>query len=347
MGDDADWRSSRRVTLAEVAEAAGVSRALVSIVMREAPGASEATRERVLATARELGYRPDARARALAGKGSKLIGVMFGVTGAFHLDLLDGLYVAAEEAGYGLILSALTRSRDEKRAVQSLQDFRFDALVMMEPATSAPLMAGEVPLVVVGWRVDLPGVDSVRTSDAHGMDLAVGHLVDLGHHEIVHLDGGDTHTGASRRAAYVAAMAARGLDADVRVVTAGESQLDGQRAVRALLASGPLPTAVIGYNDDVAVGAIGALAHEGVDVPGRVSVVGWDDSAVARLAQADLTTVAQQPDLMARLAVERLVARLNGAPVAEPDLVLEPTLVLRSSTAPPSPSSARGPAPGS
>ena len=342
-----DWRSARRVTLAEVADRAGVSRALVSIVMREVPGASDATRRRVQAAARELGYRPDPRARALAGKGSKLIGVMFGVAGTFHLDLLDGLYVAAEEAGYGLILSALTRSRDEKRAVQSLQDFRFDALVMMEPATSEPLMAGEVPLVVVGWRVDLPGVDCVRTSDARGMELAVGHLVDLGHRAIVHLDGGGTQTGASRREAYVAAMRARGLADEARVIPAGESQLDGQRAVRELLAQGPLPTAVIGYNDDVAVGAIGALAHDGVDVPGRVSVLGWDDSAVARLAQVDLTTVAQQPDLMARLVVERLVARLTGEPVADRDLVLEPTLVLRTSTASPPDGSARGLAPGS
>ena len=104
------WRPARRVTLEDVAQHAEVSRALVSIVMRDAPGASSATRERVLAAARELGYRPDVRARSLAGQKSRLIGVMFGVgVGIFQFELLEGLYAAAEEHGHSLILSALTR----------------------------------------------------------------------------------------------------------------------------------------------------------------------------------------------------------------------------------------------
>ena len=115
MDEVGDWRSRRRVTLEDVARHAEVSRALVSIVMRDAPGASAATRERVLAAARELGYRPDVRARSLAGgPDSELIGVMFGVgVGAFHFDLLEGLYAAAEEHGYNLIVRAVTRGRDE------------------------------------------------------------------------------------------------------------------------------------------------------------------------------------------------------------------------------------------
>ncbi len=335
MPDHSDLSPRRRVTLDDVASAAGVSRALVSIVMRDAVGAAPATRERVLAAANALGYRPDARARALAGQGSKLIGVMFGVTGTFHLDLLDGLYTAAEDAGYGLILSALTRGRDERRALQSLQDFRFDALVMLEPPTPAPLLAGELPLVVVGWQVEHPAVDSVRTSDAQGMHLTITHLADLGHRRIAHLDGGDTPTGVHRREAYVAAMQARGLAEEIQLVQAGVSQLDGQRAARHLLDATELPTAVVGYNDDVAVGAIGVLAQHGIDVPGQVSVTGWDDNAVAPLAPTQLTTVAQQPLLMARLCVERLVARINQESIHDSDIVLEPRLRVRSSTAPP------------
>jgi DNA-binding LacI/PurR family transcriptional regulator len=327
-------RQPRRITLADVAQEAGVSRALASIVMRDVAGASPATRARVLAAAKSLGYRPDARARSLAGQSSKLIGVMFGVTGTFHLDLLDGLYAAAEDAGYGLILSALTRARDEQRAVLSLQDFRFDALVMLEPPTPTPLMAGEMPLVVIGWHVDHPEVDSVRTSDEHGMVLAVDHLVGLGHRSIVHLDGGETPTGVHRRDAYVAAMGARGLSAEVRVVPAGVSQLDGQRAARQLLDDRSLPTAVLAYNDDVAVGTLGVLGLHGVDIPGRVSVMGWDDNAVAQLAPSELTTVAQQPFEMARLCVERLVARINRESVPDTDIVLEPELRVRATTAP-------------
>ena len=231
-----------RVTLDDVAERAGVSRALVSIVMREAPGASAATRRRVLAAAQELGYRPDARARSLAGRASNLIGVMFGVgVGAFHFDLLEGLYVAAEAHGYNLILSPVTRGRDEAKAAESLQDFRFDGLIMLGPPTAVPLLAGRLPVAVVGWHVDHPRVDVVRTSDATGMAVAVDHLVGLGHRRITHLDGGETLIGTSRRQAFVAAMRRHGLADSLRVVPGGQAQVDGQRAARQLLGTPSCP----------------------------------------------------------------------------------------------------------
>src|SRR3954470_4583453 len=109
--------SGRRLTLADVAAHAGVSVPLVSIVMRDVPGASPATRERVRRAADELGYRPDIRARLLRRTRSKLIGVVFGVQHAFHGDLLTGLYSAAEAVGYELALSAVTADRHERRAV--------------------------------------------------------------------------------------------------------------------------------------------------------------------------------------------------------------------------------------
>ena len=210
-----DWSPQRRVTLEDVAQRAEVSRALVSIVMRDAKGASAPTREKVLRAARELGYRPDVRARSLARQQSGLIGVVFGVAGAFHFDLLEGLYEAAENRGHDLVLSALTSRRDEQQALRSLHDFRFDALVMLGPPTAHPLMAGELPLVVVGWHVDHPAVDVVRTSDDVGMRLAVEHLTGLGHRDIAHIDGGSQVISDSRRAGYRRTMTAMGLASHV------------------------------------------------------------------------------------------------------------------------------------
>jgi DNA-binding LacI/PurR family transcriptional regulator len=325
-----------RVTLDDVAERAGVSRALVSIVMRDAPGASAATRERVLAVARELGYRRDARARSLAGRSSNLIGVMFGVgVGAFHFDLLEGLYAAAAEHGYTLILSPVTRGRDEATAAESLEDFRFDGLIMLGPPTAAPLLAGRLPVVVVGWHVDHPGVDVVRTSDTRGMTVAVDHLVVLGHRRITHLDGGDTLIGASRRAAFVAAMHRHGLADSARVVPGGQAQVDGQRAARQLLEGEGPPTAVIAYNDDTAAAVMGVLAQQGLAVPDDVSVVGWDDSEAAALSLVGLTSVVQRPAELARLAVQRIVDRVDGRRVADREIVLEPELRVRDSTGAP------------
>ena len=309
---------------------------MVSIVVREAPGATEATRRRVLAAARELGYRPDARARALAGQRARLIGVVFGVAGTFHFALLEGLYKAAEAHHYELLLSALTPLRDESQALNSLQDFSFDGLVMLGPAVPNPLSAGTVPVVVVGWHVDHPAVDVVRTSDDLGMAQAVDHLVGLGHRRIAHLDGGRGLVAESRRTAYVQKMGARGLGLEVNVIPGGEDQLDGHRGTRALLErGGELPTAIIAYNDDVAVSAMGVLAQDGIEVPKQLSVVGWDDSPVARLSRVDLTSVAQNPHEMARRAVERIIARCDGDDIGEREIILEPTLTVRSSTVAP------------
>ena len=142
----------RRTTLADVAARAGVSTALVSIVMREVPGASAATRERVLAIADELGYRPDSRARLLRRSRSRLLGVVFGVQHAFHGDLVDGLYAAADRVGYEIALSAVTPSRDEERAVGSLLQDRCEALVLLGPQAPAAYLAtlaARLPVVVV------------------------------------------------------------------------------------------------------------------------------------------------------------------------------------------------------
>ena len=313
-----------------------MSRALASIVMREAPGASAATRERVLATARELGYRPDARARSLGGQKSKLIGVMFGVgVGAFHFDLLEGLYAAAEKRDHNLILSPVTPGRDEAKALESLQDFRFDGLIMLGPSTETPLLAGDLPVVVVGWHVDHPRVDIVRTSDEIGMATAVDHLVSLGHRRIAHLDGGETLIGAARRQAFVAAMGRHGLTGSMRLVPGGQTQLDGQRAALALLDDGELPTALIAYNDDTATAAMGVLAQQGISIPGEMSVIGWDDSQLGALSLVGLTSVAQEPAELARLAFERVVDRISQRRVEEREIVLEPVLVVRASTSSP------------
>jgi len=186
---------------------------------------------------------------------------------------------------------------------------------------------------VVGWQVEHPAVDVVRTSDERGMALAVDHLVDLGHHRITHIDGGVGPISASRRNGYAKAMRTHGLDREIRVVPGGETQLDGQRAGRLLLDEKELPTAVVAFNDDVAVAAMGAIAQQGIDVPDRLSIVGWDDGDAAAHSPIGLTSVAQRVDLMARSVMERIVARIEGRRVDSREIVLDPELRARLSTA--------------
>lgn len=324
-----------RVTLADIAAHTGYSRPLVSIVMRDAPGASDETRRRVLATAEELGYRPDHRARSMAGHRSWSMGVLFGVVGTFHFDLLDGLYAAAERHRYGLMVSPITKQRDESQALKTLHDFRFDGLIMLGPPTPTPVMAGRLPVVTVGWHVKGPSVDSVRTSDVQGMLLAVDHLLTQGHVDIAHIDGGVGLVAKSRREAFLEAMQARGLERHARTVPGGETQLDGQRAALDLVHASRRPSAVIAYNDDVAVAAIAVFQERRLKVPEEISVVGWDNTDTASLSPIPLTTVAQDSTALSAVAFELLLDRVNRKQLVGEDVVLTPSLVRRSSTAPP------------
>ena len=199
-------------------------------------------------------------------------------------------------------------------------------------------MSGQVPVVVIGWHTDDPAVDSVRHSDATGMRMAVDHLVALGHRDIWHLDGGKQLVADARIAGYQQAMAEHGLSAHARLISGGEDQLDGQLAANRILEHQQLPTAVITYNDDTAAAAMSVFAQQGIRVPEQISVVGWDDSALAATPAFNLTSVGQRPHELARQTIERLIAHLEGtADARKREVVLEPHLTVRGSTAAPFP----------
>ncbi|MBJ7387724.1 MAG: substrate-binding domain-containing protein, partial [Mycolicibacterium sp.] len=191
-----------------------------------------------------------------------------------------------------------------------------------------------VPVVSVARR--MRGVDAVRSDDVAGAALAVDHLIALGHRSIVHLDGGRAPGAAERRRGYGNCMRATGFEPILRA--GGLTERDGAAAATELLESGlPLPSAIFAFNDRCALGVLDVLVRARVDVPRQVSVVGFDDSPLARLAHVDLTTVRQEAHVLASTALARLVERLDGGETAPNavDVVVPPTLVVRGSTAPP------------
>ena len=292
----------------------------------------------MLQAADELGYRPDTRARLLRSSRSRLLGVVFGVQHPFHGDLVSGLYQAADRIGYELALSAVTPARDEPRAVRSLLQDRCEALILLGPQVpTADLadLATRLPVVVVARAVRHRGVDVVRTADDEGLHQAVDHLVAIGHRRIAHIDGGRAPGAADRRRGYRQAMRRHGLDARARILPGGLTEGDGAAAARTLLdtPAGQRPTAVTVFNDRCATGVLDVLHRDGLTVPGDISVIGYDDSRLARLSHVDLTTVAQDTEQMTTLAVTRAVDRLNGTPVDHRELVIPPRLVVRSTTA--------------
>jgi DNA-binding LacI/PurR family transcriptional regulator len=260
---------------------------------------------------------------------------MFTTRDPFHADLIDALYPAADAARYELVLSAIGPGRDERRAAESLVDSRTEGLILLgSPRASKLALPAARPLVAVGWNVDDDSVDSVRTADDIGIGLAVDHLVELGHRAIVHVDGGRGAGATERRRGYRAAMRRRGLASEIRIVPGNYSENSGVRAAEELLSDKRRATAVIAANDRVAVGVIDTVRREGVSVPGELSVVGYDDSQLARLAHIDLTSVRQDATRMAVLAVEAAVSRLEQGRTDRLDAELEPHLVVRGTTTP-------------
>jgi DNA-binding LacI/PurR family transcriptional regulator len=333
-------RGSRRIRLEDVAARVGMSPASVSMVLSGAPGPSAATRERILEAAAELGYRPDRTASLLARRRTHLVGVQLQAGSVFHAELVEDLYEAAERHGYDVVLSAVTRTRDERRATETLVDFRCEALVLLGPVAPAAELAAlghQLPVVVVGRRVPGGVVDVVRSADADGVGQAVGHLAGLGHTEIAYVDGGRGTIAADRRRGYRTAMRRHRLAGNVRVLPGDHTEAAGARAARALLdEGGGLPTAVVAYNDHCALGLLDAFNRAGVDVPADVSIVGYDDSSLSRLAHVNLTTVSQDARRQAQHAMAAAVERLeDGHRDGHREIVLAPHLVVRGTTGPP------------
>jgi DNA-binding LacI/PurR family transcriptional regulator len=318
-----------RVTLSDVAAAAGVSKALASIVMRGAAGASTATRERVRALADELGYSPDQRARLLRQSRSRILGVSYGVNQSFHGDLIEQIYPAATALEYQVVLSAVTDTRDELAAVRGLIAERCEGIILLGSGLEDDVLRSlDTQGAIISIGRETGAVDSVRTDDGAGARLAVEHLVGLGHRAIVHLDGGNAPSTRDRRDGYVAAMHEAGLEP--RVVRGGEGESDGAEAVRSLISS--LPTAIIAFNDRSAVGAMTTLLRFGLSVPGDVSIIGFDNGRLASLPHIDLTTIGQDPAALVNAAVHQLAARLDVAETTRLSTVLPATLITRGST---------------
>ena len=327
----------------DVAERAGVSRSLVSTVFRGVPGASPATRERVLAAAAELGYRPDERARKLRSRDSRLIGVTLTAVHPFHVAVTEALHEDALLGGYELSLSWTTKSRSLSNAVEALLAQRCAALILIGPEVPDDELARltgldrEVPTVVVDRHVDLAEIDALRVDDTAGLRLTVDHLKSLGHSQIHYIDGGDFVSAEPRRSGYVTAMTEAGLADFITIVPSGGTRTDGAATAERMLKSGPLPTAIIGYNDQSAFGLLDVLARRGVRVPEDVSVVGFDDVNEAALEHISLTTIEQRADRLAIAVAQTVLARISGADPGGLRLLAPEVLVIRSSTGPPRP----------
>jgi DNA-binding LacI/PurR family transcriptional regulator len=323
----------------DVASRAGVSRALVSIVFRHVPGASESTRRRVMAAADELGYQPDVRASRLGRTRTRMLGVVFALGHDFHAEVVDGIYAAAGDHGYEVVLSGVSPRRSESEAVRAVLAERCEAVALVGSRLATrdlAELARRLPTVSVLRHLRAPALDVVRTDEATGLEQLVDHLCGLGHQRIVYLDGGSAPGAAPRRRAYQSAMARWGHEPVS--LPGGLTEESGASAAERILTfpAGRGPTAVAAFNDRCAIGSMNTLIRRGLRVPLEMSVAGFDDIAAAGYAHVGLTTVRQDTDRLGQLAVDRLRHRLENRATPSPAGMVKPTLIVRETTAPPS-----------
>lgn len=323
--------------MADVADRVGVSRQLVSLVMRGSPGPSSETRSRVLEAAAEIGYRTNASARLLRQKRSYLVGAMFTMRNPYESRLVEQLFVTAATRGYGVVLGPVTDETDRDRIAGELLEQRVEALVGFVPARVSPALRrilGQLPVVWLGGPS--PDHDNVHIDDRAGMRQAVDHLRSLGHRRIAHLAGAESPAGDERRAAYEDVMTEVGLGAEVEVLAQGWDEETGAAVARDLVrrSGSRAPTAVICPSDQSAAALVTVLRSAGTEVPGRFSVTGWDDSYLAGLSYLDLTSVRQEIDATADATLDLVVRRLDDPSAGRATVLTAPTLVVRGSTGP-------------
>ncbi len=326
-------------TMEDVASRAGVSRALVSLVMRNSPKVSERSRVAVLEAAEELGYRRNLMAHHLASRRTMTIGLVLNdLHNPFFAEMTDGIHEAALEAGYRIVINTGLRSlAGEKAAIDTFLEFRTDGIILVGSELSADeleALASETNLVVAARVSTADSYDTVSIDDRLGARMVVDHLVDLGHRRIAHIDGGPGAGARKRREGYKAAMEQRGLSKHVRIVTGEYSEQAGAVGVAKLLSEGEMPTAIFAANDLMATGVLDRLQFEGLKVPDDVSLVGFDNTAVAALHQMSLTTVDQPCELLGQLAARYLIERLDEEREESLHHLLKPSLVCRSTSGP-------------
>ena len=325
-------------TMKMVAERAGVSTALVSLVMRGASNVSDHRRARVLQAADELGYRPNVLARNLASRRTQTIGVVLNdFHNLFFAEVADGIQSAADAAGYRLLYGNGKHSvQGEADAVETFLQFRVDGVILAGSLDVASMekAARSAAVVVVGRSEPSESVDTVNTDDRAGAALAVDHLVELGHRRIAHIDGGAGAGAPGRSVGYQESMKRHDLGDFIQIAAGDYDESGGKSGAAELMHASTPPTAIFASNDLSAIGALDQLVALGLRVPDDVSLVGFDNTALAAMSYISLTTVNQPTNDLGRAAIDLIVERLDGR-VEPAHFIGPPTLVVRTSTAAP------------
>ncbi|MBQ1075329.1 LacI family DNA-binding transcriptional regulator [Micromonospora sp. C31] len=335
----------KRPTIADVARRAGVSKGAVSYALNGQPGVSQATRERILAIATEIGFNPNRAARSLSGATADAVGLALcrpartlGIE-PFFMELISGVEAELSARSYALTLQVVADQEAEVAVYRRWWgERRVDGVLVCDLRTDdrrVPVLAElGLPAVVIGGPGGTGGLASVWSDDAAALVETVEYLAALGHRRIARVGGLPAllHT-EIRTEAFTRVCRRLGL-ADAVTVPCDYTGEEGARATRRLLSSAGRPTAVLYDNDVMAIAGLSVAQEMGLAVPGDLSIVAWDDSPLCQLVHPPLTALGRDIPAYGAHAARQLLAVIGGSPAGR---VQDETahLTPRGSTAPP------------
>lgn len=340
-------RTGRTVTILDVARQARVSPMTASRVMNDNPRVGSDMRQRVLAAAKELNYRPNLAGRSLRASSATRIGVLYSNPSAAYLNqLILGVLEETSLTGVQVLVEKCAGLRSQRAAMQRLLDAGVDGVILPPPLCDSRITVkhlddADVAVVAVASGEPLEGVASVRIDDYQGACAMTRHLIRLGHRRIGFIQGDPRHSPARLRLqGFLDTMAKAGLEVPDGMVAHGLfTYRSGLSAARALLEGDPRPTAIFSSNDDMAA-AVVAVAHGmGLHVPQDLSIAGFDDTPVATTVWPSLTTIHQPVTAMGRAAVRLMLQTIQrhraGDHRAPAQQIMKYTLIKRESSASP------------
>ncbi len=328
-----------RVTIKEVAQAAGVSTATVSRVLNKIDRVDKETRRRVEEAAKELSYVPNALGRSLSTRRTEALGMLLpDLYGEFFSDLIRGADETAQQHRFHLLLSSAHNNREKIATTLQMLRGRFDGVVIMSPHIDAQMLNANLPknlpVVLLNCRIQDDVFDSINIDNVGGTRQMMRHLLEHGHKQIAIIKGTDNNLDAEERlAGYYQALRDAGLSPSEDMIIRGNfSDESGYEAARRILTLAPRPRAIFASNDAMAIGALSALREMGVPVPQEIALVGFDDVPIARYLSPALTSVHVPISDLGAMAINKLLQVIRKKNDDRHEHVLLPTtLAIRES----------------
>jgi LacI family transcriptional regulator len=332
-------RAPRSITITDIANAAGVSKSTVSLVLKNSPLIKAATAEKVWAAAHRLGYVYNRGAANLRHGSSNIVGMIVNdLTNPFFVELLIGVERVLLKSGFITLLAHTAEdSTIQNRVLASMREHNAAGIILCPVLDSPADLPAQIsdwglPLVVVVRQLGKLDYDFVGSDSCAGMHLATEHLLSKGHRKIAYIGRrGGSQVSRQRRKGYLDALREHGVDTEDRwIIDAPISSLGGQQGIETLLGLDDRPTAVVCYNDSVAMGVLHELGNRGLQAGRDIGVVGFDDIAEAAHTNPPLTTMAVNPQHQGELASRLLLERLGNRTAPPTKHIIRPELVVRA-----------------